>query len=164
MSPTVSQSVSTSRATFYKHTLLHSSMGHRTFLEWWKAWGSTWVKMSPEMLPTLQRTYSNNTICLMTLVLLGNERSYFMFWKKKKKTFASHRIIESDVTLRGLKLNRSDLSGTRGAAVVIPEGCNSSELSYFRSHHSAAVQIQKHASVYNALSSWATRFPVLMNY
>ena len=47
-------------------------------------------------------------ICLMTLVLLGKERSYLMFWKKKK-TFASHRIIESDVALRGFKLNRSDL-------------------------------------------------------
>lgn len=44
-------------------------------------------------------------ICLMTLVVLGNERSYFMFRGREKTAFASHGIMESDVTLRGLKLS-----------------------------------------------------------
>lgn len=121
-------------ATFYKQTLLLLSMGHRPFLEWWKAGGSTWVKTSPEMLPTLQRTCSNSTHLSYDLSVVRQRKVLFHVSGEEKKTaFANHSIMESDVTLRGLKLSKSSLSGTQRAAIatrrdVIPLNCRISGL------------------------------------
>lgn len=133
--PTVCQSSSTSSSGPLSTSRLCCSCQRVTGLSWnnEKLEGVHELKRPRKCSPRFRELAVIAPICLTTLVLLGNERSYFMFWGRKKTAFASHSIMESDVTLRGVKLSKSSLSGTRRAAVatrrdVIPLNCRISGL------------------------------------